>query len=126
MQQYTISRKAYDFWNGIQSQISDESFLNTKQPYNVAGNLKNVNDPGEITYGFFTVASIDQKRIYYNKPNTTFYFTKGYTGEPIDLNKKAQPVYLILKDNSMYFVHKDCLDCRTEGGTINKPDFWID
>ncbi len=126
VQQYTISRDAYKFWESIEDQITDESFLNTKQPYNISGNLININDEKEVTFGYFTVASVDKKRIYYNRPNTTFYFEKGYTAEPIDLNKKKQPVYLILKENSMYVVHEDCVDCRTEGGVIDKPDFWID
>lgn len=126
VQQCTISKNAYNFWKGIHDQISDESFLYTKQPYNVTGNLKNLDDPAELTFGYFTVASVNQKRIYYNRPNTTFYFKKGYAADPIDLNKKAQPVFLISTDEGMKFVHKDCVDCRTEGGIIYKPDFWIE
>ncbi len=126
VQQYAVSKKAYQFWKSIREQISDESFLNTRQPYNIAGNLENVADTREITYGFFTVASVAEKRVFYNKPNAAFYFEKGYTAEPIDLHKKQQPVYLVLEENAMYFVHKDCVDCRTEGGVAHKPDFWID
>ncbi len=126
VQQYTISKNAYNFWKGIQDQISDESFLYTKQPYNVTGNLKNLDDPTELTFGYFTVASVNQKRIYYNRPNTSFYFEMGYAADPIDLNKKVQPVFLISTEQGMKFVHKDCVDCRTEGGIIKKPDFWID
>ncbi|MFV0266304.1 MAG: DUF4249 domain-containing protein [Draconibacterium sp.] len=126
VQQYAISKKTYQFWKSIREQIADESFLNTKQPYNIAGNLRNVEEPEEITYGFFTVASIAEERVFYYRPNATFYFETGYTAEPIDLHKKQQPVYLILKDNAMYFVHKDCVDCRTEEGEPQKPNFWID
>ncbi len=126
VQQYSLSEKAYKFWRSIQDQISDESFLNTRQPYNITGNLKNVNDDAELTYGFFTVASVTQKRVFYAKPNATFYYDLGYTAEPVELHKKKQPVYLVLKDNAMYYVHPDCVDCRTEGGTITKPDFWVD
>lgn len=126
LQQYSISKEAYYFWKGIQDQISDESFLYTKQPYNVAGNLKNKKDPGELTLGFFTVASVAEKRVFLDRPNATFYYETGYTAEPIDLNKKPQPVYLISTEQGMAFVHKDCVDCRTEGGVTYKPDFWID
>lgn len=127
VQQCSISKDAYSFWESIRDQISDESFLYTKQPYNITGNLKNVDDMEELTFGYFTVASVSEKRVFYEKPNTTFYFKKGYTAEPIDLNKKAQPVYLVLTDlKGMAFVQKDCVDCRTEGGVIKKPDFWVD
>lgn len=127
VQQSSISKAEYYFWEAIRDQISDESFLYTKQPYNISGNLKNIDDPEELTFGYFTVASISEKRFFYERPNAKFYFEKGYAAEPVDLHKKAQPVYLILTDiNSIAFVHKDCLDCRTEGGYIQKPDFWID
>lgn len=125
VQQYSISKDAYNFWESIRDQISDESFLYTKQPYNITGNLQNIDNPEELTFGYFTVASVTQKRIFFGRPNTTFYFKRGYAADPIDLNKKAQPVYLILTDKGMAFVHKDCVDCRTEGGIVNKPDFWI-
>lgn len=127
VEQCSISKDAYNFWESIREQISDESFLYTKQPYNITGNLQNIDDTEELTFGYFTVASVSEKRVFYERPNTTFYFEKGYAADPIDLNKKAQPVYLILRDVlGMAFVHKDCVDCRTEGGVIKKPDFWVD
>jgi hypothetical protein len=127
VQQCSISKDAHNFWESIRDQISDESFLYTKQPYNITGNLQNIDDPEEITFGYFTVASVSERRTFYERPNTTFYFEKGYAADPIDLEKKAQPVYLILRDVlGMAFVHKDCVDCRTEGGVIKKPDFWVD
>jgi hypothetical protein len=127
VEQCSISKEAYNFWESIREQISDESFLYTKQPYNITGNLQNIDDTEELTFGYFTVASVSEKRVFYERPNTTFYFEKGYAADPIDLNKKAQPVYLILRDAlGMAFVHKDCVDCRTEGGVIKKPDFWVD
>ncbi|HPE77694.1 MAG TPA: DUF4249 domain-containing protein [Draconibacterium sp.] len=127
VQQCSISKEAYIFWESIRDQISDESFLYTKQPYNISGNLVNIDDPQEMTFGYFTVASVTEKRIYYTRPNSAFYFEKGFAADPVDLHKKAQPVYLIFRDIlGMAFVHKDCVDCRTEGGVIKKPDFWVD
>lgn len=127
VQQFSISKNAYNFWESIRDQISDESFLYTKQPYNITSNLQNIDNPDELVFGYFTVASVSEKRIFYTRPNTTFYFVKSFAAEPVDLHKKAQPVYLIFRDLlGMAFVHKDCLDCRTEGGVIKRPDFWVD
>lgn len=123
LQQYSIGKEAYYFWKNIKEQITEENFLYTKQPYNVAGNLKNKNNPEELVFGYFTVASVTTKRIYINRPNTTFYFTKGFIStEP----PKTQPIYIILSEDKMGYIHKDCVDCRTEGGTIKRPEFWID
>lgn len=126
VEQFTISEEAYYFWNSIQEQTTDENFLNTKQPYNVAGNLKNVENETELTFGFFTVASVTTKRIFVDRPNTTFYFERGYLAEPLELYKKKQPVFLVLTDDGLFFTHPDCVDCRTEGGEITEPDFWVD
>ncbi len=127
MQQFAISKSAYIFWEGIRDQISDESFLHTKQPYNLAGNLRNIDDPEELTFGYFTVASVAEKRVFYQRPNATFYFKRCFTGfDTSELGKKAQPVYLILTDLGMAFVHKNCVDCRTDGGTVKVPGFWFD
>jgi len=126
VQQLTVGEAAYYFWNSIQEQTTDENFLYTKQPYNIAGNLKNEEIENELTFGFFTVASVSTKRIFVNRPNTTFYIEKGYLAEPLELHKKKQPVLLVLTDDGVFFSHEDCFDCRTEGGEINKPDFWFD
>lgn len=127
VQQFSISKNAYNFWESIRDQISDESFLNTKQPYNITSNLQNIENPDELVFGYFTVASVSERRVYYTRPNATFYFERAFAAEPIDLHKKAQPVYLIFRDLlGIAFVHKDCVDCRTEGGVIKKPDFWVD
>lgn len=125
LQQYSISKEAYYFWKGIEDQISEENFLYTKQPYNVVGNLKNKNNPDELVLGYFTVASVDQKRVFIDRPIAAFYYTKGYIGTK-DIGKKPIPYYLVLIEGGIGFVHKDCVDCRTEGGVIQRPDFWVD
>lgn len=126
VKQYSIGEEAWSFWNRIGELISDETFLYTKQPWNIQGNLVSSEDPAEITFGYFTVASVTEKRIFVNRPNATFYFVPGYAGTDVsELHKKAQPVYLVLTEQGLAFVHKDCVDCRTGGGVVRKPDFWI-
>jgi len=34
------------------------------------------------------------------------------------------PVYFTYVDGMLKTLTKECIDCRTMGGTIVKPDFW--
>lgn len=128
LQQYSLGKDAYYYWKNVEEQVSEDNYLYSKQPYNVAGNIENIDDSNEMVLGYFTVAAVEQKRIFVDKPNAPFYYKKGYFSTDLkDIAKKAQPVYLILtEEGKMGFVQKDCLDCRTEGGTVRKPDFWVD
>lgn len=127
LQQYTTTYGAHEFWENISGQISDENFLSTKQPFNVTGNVENVEDPVEMTFGYFTVASVDEKRVFFNRPNVSFYYERCYTGFDLsELGKKTQPVFLVQTEQGTAFVHKDCVDCRNGGGVPNMPYFWTD
>ena len=52
--QYTIEEDTYFYWRDIEKQISEKNILAATQPYNIPGNVINVNDPDETIYGFFT------------------------------------------------------------------------
>lgn len=124
LKQYSIGEDAYYYWKNVKEQVSHQDFLRTKQPYSIAGNLKNIDNPDELTLGYFTVGSLVEKRIYIEKPNVIFYYPVGFFGT--ESPPKVQPNYWALQDGMMGYAHKDCFDCRTEGGTIRRPDFWVD
>ena len=127
LEQLTIDEETYTFWQKIQEQISQENILLAKQPYNILGNIRNVNDQSETVLGYFTVASVDQKRMYINKINKPFYFSTCDIGTDLsNMFKVAGPIYLVLTEEGLGKVHPDCIDCRSEGGDIKKPSFWID
>lgn len=127
LEQLTIDEETYNFWQKIQEQISQENILLTKQPYNIIGNIININDQNETVLGYFTVASVHQKRMYINRLNRPFYYSTCDIGTDLsNMFKVAGPIYLVLTEEGLGKVHPDCIDCRSEGGDINKPSFWID
>jgi len=131
LKQYTIDNTSYNFWKGIENQISGENFLFLTQPYNIKGGIVNINDSKEIVLGHFTVASVDEKRSFVNKPDVSFSYEICWVYlDKIDWGKAADEnnlVYLVKTHNDLVGAIKPhCLDCRFEGGDINKPDFWID
>jgi hypothetical protein len=131
VQQYTVDEKAYDYWQGIEEQSSNENFFVSTQPYTIKGNIENINDEKEIILGYFTVASVSQKRIFVERPGKPFYYNKSLVitdREAISDFKRKYPrpyFWVNIGNENFGLIVKDCLDCRTEGGSLFKPEFWI-
>jgi hypothetical protein len=132
VRQYTINREAFDFWNKIREQMSEQFYLFSSQPYQIKGNLYNPDNPSDFALGNFTVASIDTKRIFVSPPDFDFYYRRCqpdpnvrnlYGNVPYD-----ETVYLTYLDpmtkTALGIVPRYCVDCTMDGGTMHKPDFW--
>ena len=135
VKQFTISEKAYAFWNEVREQNSTQGSLYTRQPYQIRGNVFNTETPGETVFGAFLVAGITEKRIFVNRPATIFRYgvcTLGdadykNVGTIYMSNPSEWPLYLTTNLNGIRaFPNQDCIDCQLRGGTIVKPDFWIE
>jgi len=127
--QYTISEEAYHYWNEIEKQQAESGSLYTRQPYQISGNLKNINDPEDNILGFFMVAGVSQKRMYIDRPSLTFNYS---TCSPvINLFQNSNPyslkypLYAMVMESGDYaFAPRRCFACQLNGGTLIKPDFW--
>ena len=125
LRQYSIGKETYYFWKSIEDQISQENFLVANQPYNITGNIKNIINPDEPVYGYFTVASVTQKRIFVTRPpSVSFYYEICFVC--YDLEDPISIYYVISEEGRLGTVYEQCLDCTSRGGEIIKPDFWID
>jgi len=133
--QYSISEKAFQYWNGVKIQNTEVGDLYTRQPYQLRGNINNVNDENELVLGFFMVAGAAQKRIFVDKPNATIpmyypvcelsqvdYELYGwmFVGPPPD-----EPLF-VTEDATGRRALPDqkCIDCTLSDGKLEKPDFW--
>ncbi|MFY0628095.1 MAG: DUF4249 domain-containing protein [Reichenbachiella sp.] len=73
--QRTLSKKAYDFWSLVKDQQTSNSLAATP-PAQIIGNIKNINDPEEIIWGYFSASDLKNK--------TTFFSIKDFPNyEPI-------------------------------------------
>lgn len=135
--QLTIGETAYRFWQDVYDQNAGEASLYTTQLFQIRGNIKNINDLEEPVLGYFTVAGIDKKRIFVDRPleNIPFNYSICEISEGDRdafkyirwTDKNTWPLYVCRDENFVTALpHQACLDCRQKGGTINKPDFWID
>jgi len=132
LRQFTINEEAYLFWKNIEDQISEENPLYSSQPRNIMGNLINKQNPDETTFGFFTVASVKERRIFVNRPldvpiSYEVCFVNIDERTMRDLHDENGVVYFVFnEDDIMGSIKKSCFDCRNIGGELSKPDFWIE
>ena len=149
VRQFVLSESAYDYFETINSFSSEGSLFSQIQPGFVVGNISTDNESAEQVIGFFEVASVASKRLF-------FSFDDFYEGEPtppwaVNCEKTAPLqfnrlgtgcgplIFRIERDVIVYFkmnngtiegdpyimVPRECGDC-TALGTTEVPEFWID
>ncbi|MCB0652295.1 MAG: DUF4249 domain-containing protein [Saprospiraceae bacterium] len=129
--QYSITKQAYDFWHAIERQTSNGGALYTSQPYQIRGNLTNVNNPDEPVLGYFMVAGVAENRIFVDRPeNAEIYIADcflDYMGYAyiFGLPPSEWPIYVTQGEGGGRAVASDgCMDCRVSGGGLLPPPFW--
>jgi len=133
--QYVVSKKVYNYWKAVRDQNEIQGSLYTQQPYQIRGNMLNINNPDEPVIGCFAAAGLTTKRVYYNRPNLNFNYDiciphqGDYDRMRLlsDSDPQEWPIYLSTDVNfAIFYPNQDCIDCRQSGGDLEKPDFWID
>ena len=129
--QLAIDFKAYNYWNQMKINMSQEGGLYTNQPIPIKGNMINTTDTTKDVLGYFVVAKADEYRIFV--PPTGFevsdyYCTKFQLRYGIRfISSDKYPVYLESNGNSYKNVQlsAECVDCTTVGnGKTTKPVYW--
>ncbi len=133
VKQYTFDKNAFNFWKQIEKINSSNSSLYNSQPFQVKGNLKNLDDENEAVLGYFTVAGVSSKRVFVDNP--IIYESRDCSVgvekvfEFISISDKSDwPIYLTRnKDGVLGIADGVCIDCTSEkGAELKKPWFWID
>ena len=131
VRQLSISESAYNFYVGVKEQNDEQGSLWSQQPYQIPGNMFNINNPERPALGFFIVAGVSEKRIFVDRPNLVFYYTECTPdfewGRWLPYEPESNwPFYF---DDIMFLGwatadQKSCFDCREDGGSLAPPDFW--
>jgi hypothetical protein len=154
--QFSISKKEYDFWNNLKQVNESGGDIFSKLPFTVVGNIKNVNNPKERVLGFFQVSAVKQKRIYITLSDIAgldlpyfHYSCERFVKDPSDYPKGpgvppttwAEIYSMWCVTSDYYFVEPQYSSGRNISkmvfakpecanceltGTSKKPDFWVD
>lgn len=130
VKQHIIDMDAQEYWYKINNMVAEEGSLYARQPYQVTGNVRNVNDPEEPVLGVFMASSVVTKRIFVDRP-LGIDFSYPFCYPDTDIRgfiywpPAFWPIYAYLTDDDQ-FAHgpKECFDCTLSGGELEKPDFW--
>jgi len=135
--QYTINKEAFTYWNGVKTQNAGAGELYYTQPYQLKGNVYNTDDGEELVLGYFMVAGLAKERIYKNRPDESVEMLY-----PICV--LSQPDYedygwMFIGEpppNTQYVTtdgfgrnalpNQQCIDCRKKGGKLERPGWWED
>ncbi|MBA7618032.1 hypothetical protein ES703_25351 [subsurface metagenome] len=63
VKQYSLSRKAFNYWNELKLQSQETGGLYEGQPVTISGNIYNSSDSDEIVLGYFDASAVQEKRI---------------------------------------------------------------
>ncbi len=130
--QLSISKDAYDFFNALKQQNIDQGNMYSKQPIQIKGNVVSINNKEEPVLGYFVVAGSTEKRIYVDRPKIPFTYvecTPDYDLRFIRFEPpSAWPIYIvdIMFTGWAMGPTNNCFDCRLDGGSLTPPDYWIE
>jgi hypothetical protein len=135
VRQYSLGKEAFHYWNELKKNSQEQGWLFDSQPALLKSNIRNLNDENELVLGFFSMASVEEKRAFAVKPEGLdlslykwycFPLSKGPPG-PITIEDLPKYYAQAWMDGESHFaeVNKHCVDCRAyKNSTHIIPDFW--
>ncbi len=141
VKQYVISEDAYRYYRILKDISSSESVLSQNQVGHIEGNIYSLGNPNEKVLGYFEVASVDIKRIYFNYtdlfPNE---FLPPYIISCVPFSPDIRFICDALSESQgnkyygpnlnpdpsqsfVYLIAGECGNCKVLG-THTPPDFW--
>ncbi|MEP1034539.1 DUF4249 domain-containing protein [Ekhidna sp.] len=108
---YSMNKQAYDFHFQINQQRSSTGSVFDPQPFQIFGNIQNLNSPDQIILGFFGAYGKVDKRVFVYPSNID-------APEPFDICSRV---------GGPGFPPSYCFDCANfPGAYIQKPTYWQD
>ncbi|MCD4793026.1 MAG: DUF4249 domain-containing protein [Bacteroidales bacterium] len=131
VKQYTTDYESYQYWSNIAKLMLQGESLYNIQPFQIIGNVKNINDPDEPVLGYFTAAGLSEKRIFTEELiQPTYYYSSCVPNvmrwqNAVAYNQKGGIYGVTNEDGVVGAIGGSCIDCRQNGGTLIRPDFWV-
>ena len=146
--QEAISQTAYKYWTMLDKNSTDVGGLFSPEPYEMRGNIKNVDDPDEMVLGYISVTRPSVTRYFIRSYEMSFAGTPrgAYDDEPVYVPENLWRRYFYNNGYDVYAIHTSdapgtgieteedyefdwlparCVKCWLwGGGTKQKPDYW--
>jgi len=145
---YSQNFKSYTYYKTLKDMSATSSVLSPQQPGFLDGNIKCISSSNKKAIGYFEVAAVSSKRIFFNfddiligNPYPPYYCCRCVAEDPLLFcfkGPRCMGEAIILGLNGRDYVYYDnpggrvyiltetvCGDCTVLGSNI-KPSFWID
>ncbi|MCB0855462.1 MAG: DUF4249 domain-containing protein [Bacteroidetes bacterium] len=150
VKQHVLEEEEFLFWKSLKESAEDVGGLYDRQPQSLTGNITSITDPKEPVLGYFSVNGIKEKRIFidpnYDLPRealppdrlgieclreldsipATLDDVDILIFQALDAGKVFYNFYGMISIEGYLITTVPCSDCTYYGGTVEKPDYWID
>ena len=132
VEQHSLSRQAFQYWDQLKHNSVQEGGLYEKQPVHVRGNLQNTTHPEKQVLGFFGASTVHDRRIFVEPiPDLPLFFTDYCDWYFLrnglkEIKPPMYPAYLLGGELSYSpnLLNPECVNCLLLGGINVKPSFW--
>jgi len=139
--QYALTEEGYNFLTLMQKNTETLGSIFDAQPSALRGNIHCLSNPNEQVIGYVSAGTLEQKRIFIYRtqvPGWRYYESCSLPDtivgtDPASLKQFfADQSYIPIEAHYPLRGPQDgwtsnligCVDCRQQGGTTTKPDFW--
>jgi Domain of unknown function (DUF4249) len=130
-----IDEKEYQYYQQLQKTTENHGGLFDPLPSRVVGNVKQLRDSSLYVLGNFSAGGITQKRLFITHEELperlqTSHDLMGctYRVAPFTLSTQEIILYPVFVDGLTLLGYAitsiPCADCRVQGGSLTRPDFW--
>lgn len=109
--QYSMNPEAYEYWSKVQQLITKRGSIFDIPPSIIPGNVRNLNNPDEIAFGYFEASLTQITRTFVDRGKIPTYVETCFYYDP---------------DFKPFYPNRFCFNCQDHAGsTIVEPDwFW--
>ncbi len=135
VKQFGLTSKAFNFWQEIKQNGTSVGGLFDPLPSQLIGNIRCISNPAEPVIGYFSMATVQNKRIYILNNQVINWKGKNYDELCVPRITSADSAIYFLWDPNLapaYYISGGglaisnvfCVDCTLQGGINRKPGYW--
>lgn len=139
LRQYALSFEAFEYLSMMKRNTEQLGSFFDAQPSELIGNIRNVSNSKDRAIGFVVIAPVLEKRIFIDRNQVPSWgFRLNCTTIKVRNHRDSLRIFLPPEVYIPQFANQggngaieswdgvpnQCLDCRSRGGTNNKPVFW--
>ncbi len=137
VKQYSLDRKAYDFYKMMKSNTESLGSVYDPLPSEITGNITCVSNPQEKVIGYITASTVEQKRLFVTSADVHSKYTQDCRSVYVVNNPDSLNLYLNIRGLMLYMSDGSppgpvkgyysstpyCIDCTLRGTNV-QPSFW--